>query len=224
MKIDITLNNRSRLNLAEWAVWAADFPTVNRLGSHRIINVVWINPNDLSVYLNIDDIEKEALEVAEQRNLLNISELHNWKKSWRNVDSCTIVPIRHLIRGYIDHDLSSRKDNFQIINIFQNWLEKNGRNLDDVYEEHYQKTGISLIRPSEWEIIHTYNDDDCNNNWNNNYTTFDNFIENEQFLKFLLEDSVYSKVIEKIKSDSYHLAVKTAMELIVSVYDTDIYL
>jgi len=38
---------------------------------------------------------------------------------------------------------------------------------------------------------------------------------------FLRNQTVYDEVINKIEQDSYHMAVKTAMNLIVTSYDYD---
>jgi len=45
--------------------------------------------------------------------------------------------------------------------------------------------------------------------------------EDEQMVTFLRNQPGYDKVIEQIEVDSYHMAVKLAMDLIVTSYDFD---
>lgn len=231
MKIDVTLNNRSRLNVAEWIVLNADYKVKNN--AHHILDVVWVNPKTLEVYVDVETIIKfncwHMLVEADNRNLFNAYSEENtriWAEKWNNVQTQIIVPIHYILRGkgllfqYDNGNLSSFKEPSQTLNMFFHWLEEQGRNPDEIYEELYQKCGICLLSPSDWEIMEKYDDVEWDDqDYDEDLELIDRQSEDAQMLQFLMNQPVYDIVIEQIERDSYHTAVRNAMDLIVTIYD-----
>jgi len=223
MKIDVTLDNRSRLKVAEWAVWAADYKVKDK--AHQVLDVVWVNPETLEVYIDVNTVREydywDYLEEADNRQLFNAySEQHTniWADKFANVNKSFIVPIHCILRGYGIHNLSSKNDDSEILNLFFHWLEGQGRKPDEIYEELWQKCHIALISPSEWAAIEEYDSYE----WDDQEDGLDprsRNSEDEQMVTFLRNQTVYNDVIDRIERDSYHMAVKTAMDLIVTSYD-----
>lgn len=225
MKIDVTLNNRSRLNVAEWAVWDDDCKVKDR--AHHVLDIVWVNPQTLEVYLNVDAVREHNcwhfLVEADNRQLFNAySEEHTkiWTEKWNNVQKQSIVPIRYIMRGYGTHNLSSKNKDSETLNMFFHWLEEQGRNPDEIYEELYQKCGICLLSPSDWEIMEKYDDVEWDDQeYDEDLELIDRQSEDAQMLQFLMNEPGYDIVIEQIERDSYHMTVRNAMDLIVTIYD-----
>jgi len=225
MKVDVTLDNRARLTVALWAVWAADHKVKDR--AHHVLDIVWVNPETLEIYLDVDTVREhdywDFLEEADNRGIFNAySEQHTntWAEKWANVQPWEIVPIRCILRGYGTHDLSSKNEDSETLNMFFHWLEGQGRSPDEVYEELWQKCHVALISPSEWAAIEEYDSYE----WDDQEDGLDprsRNSEDEQMVTFLRNQTVYDKVIERIRVDSYHMAVKLAMDLIVTSYDHD---
>jgi len=228
-KIDVTLCNRARLAVAEWAVWAADYKVKDK--AHRVLDIVWVNPETLEIYLDVDTVRQhdcwDFLEEADNRGIFNAySEQHTntWAEKFANVQSWEIVPIRCILRGYGTHDLSSRNEDSETLYMFFHWLEGQGRSPDDVYEELWQKCHIALLSPSEWAAAEEY-DEDVEWEWDDedmeDIELLDRASEDHQMVNFLMDHPDYGAVIDRIEVDSYHMAVKLAMDLIVTSYDHD---
>lgn len=223
-KIDVTLDNRARLTAAEWAVWDADHKVKDR--AHHVLDVVWVNPETLEIYLDVATVRQyncwNFLEEADNRQLFNAySEQHTntWAERFANVQPWSIVPIREIIRGYGTHDLESTNLPCETLNMFFHWLEGQGRKPDEVYEELWQKCGVALLSPSEWAAAEEYDDYEWDDE--GDVEVLDRDSEDEQMLKYLSNHPVYADVVARIERDSYHMAVKLAMDLIVTVYDHD---
>jgi len=226
-KIDVTLCNRSRLTVALWAVWDADHKVKDE--GHRVLDIVWVNPETLEVYIDVATVREhncwDYLEEADNRGIFNAySEQHTntWAEKFANVQPWSIVPICCILRGYGTHDLSSRNEDSITLNMFFHWLEGQGRSPDEVYEEIWQKCHVALLSPSEWAAMEEYDEQeyDADIEWED-IEALDRASEDEQMVTFLRNQSVYDKVIEQIEVDSYHMAVKIAMDLIVTSYDFD---
>ena len=225
-KIDVTLCNRARLRAAEWAVWAADYKVKNE--AHHILNVVWVNPETLEVYVDTSTVRQydcwHFLEEADNRQLFNAySEQHTgiMAEKFANAKGL-IVPIRCILRGYGIHNLSSLNDDSVTLRLFLYWLVGQGRNPDEIYEELWQKCHVALVSPSKWAWAEKYDEyewddeDDVEQD-----ELLDHSSEDEQMVTFLRNQPVYDKVIERIEENAYHIAVKTAMDAIVKTYDYD---
>lgn len=226
--VDVTLDNRARLTTAEWAVWDADHKVRNE--GHRVLDIVWINPETLEVYLDVATVRQYNcwgfLEEADNRQLFNAyGEQHTntWAERFANVQPWSIVPIREIIRGYGTHDLESTNLPCETLNMFFHWLEEQGRKPDEVYEELWQKRGIALLSPSEWAAAEEYDDYEWDDEGDveQDIEVLDRDSEDEQMLKYLSNHPVYADVIARIERDSYHMAVSLAMQLIVTSYDHD---
>jgi len=224
-KIDVTLDNRARLTAAEWAVWDADHKVRDR--AHHVMDIVWVNPETLEIYLDVATVRQYGcwnfLEEADNRGLLNAyseEETHTWAERFANVQPWTIVPIREIIRGYGTHDLESTNLDCETLNMFFHWLEGQNRRPDEVYEELWQKCGICLLSPSEWAAAEEY-DDVEEEDIEQDIEVLDHASEDKQMVTFLRNHPIYSDVVARIERDSYHMAVRLAMELIVTVYDHD---
>ena len=106
--------------------------------------------------------------------------------------------------------------------MFFHWLEGQGRKPDEIYEELWQKCRVALLSPSEWAAAEEYDEwDDEVEDIEQDIEVLDHASEDEQMVTFLRNQTVYDEVINKIEQDSYHMAVKTAMNLIVTSYDYD---
>lgn len=230
MKIHVTLNNRSRLNVAEWIVLNIDYKVLNE--AHHILDVVWVNPKTLEVYVDVETIIKfnyHMLVEADNRNLFNAYSEENtriWTEKWNNVQKQSIVPIHYILHGkglLFQHGngyLSSYKKPSETLNMFFHWLEEQGRNPDEIYEELYQKCGICLLSPSDWEIMEKYDDVEWDDEeYDGDLEVIDRQSEDAQMLQFLMNQPEYDIVIEQIERDSYHMSVRNAMDLIVTIYD-----
>jgi len=226
MKVDVTLCNRARLTVALWAVWDADYKVKDK--AHRVLDIVWVNPETLEIYLDVATVRQhdcwDFLEEADNRQIFNAySEQHTNRcaEKFANVQPWSIVPIRCILRGYGTHDLSSKNEDSETLYMFFHWLEGQGRKPDEVYEELHQKCGVALLSPSEWEAAQEYDQDEYEDiDWEN-IELLDRQSEDEQMVTFLRNQPGYDKVIEQIERDSYHMAVKLAMDLIVTSYDFD---
>jgi len=225
MKIDVTLCNRSRLKVAEWAVWSADHKVKDQ--GHHVLDVVWVNPETLEIYIDVATVRKhdcwDFLEEADNRQLFNAySEEHTntWAEKFANANKSFIVPIHCILRGYGIHNLSSKNDDSEILNLFFHWLDGQGRKPDEIYEELWQKCHVALISPSEWAAIEEYDSYEWDDQEDGLEPRSRNS-EDEQMVTFLRNQTVYDDVVDRIERDSYHMAVKTAMDLIVTSYDFD---
>lgn len=177
-QVDVTLDNRARLTAAEWAVWCDDY---------CLEDVVWVDPTDLSIYLDVDQpIDDIAFQAAIKRDLF--TNLDYWSERWANVQRWSIVPIHKLIRGYEsmpDRGISSIKSTRQMLDMFENYMENDGI-TDDLYQ--------SCQRPKEDVYL----------------------------LAYLRGNPTYSRILDQIEADSYHMAVRLAMDAIVTRYDHDV--
>jgi len=225
MKVDVTLCNRARLTVAEWAVWDADHKVKDDM--HHVLDVVWVNPQTLEVYVDVATVLEHNcwhyLVEADNRKLFNAySEQHTniWAEKFASVQPWEIVPIRCILRGYDTHDLSSRNEDCETLNMFFHWLEGQGRKPDEVYEELWQKCHVALLSPSEWATMEEYDEEACEIDWGD-IELLDRASEDEQMVTFLRNQPGYDKVIDQIEVDSYHMAVRLAMDLIVTSYDHD---
>jgi len=224
MKVDVTLDNRARLNVALWAVWDADYKVKDK--AHRVLDIVWVNPQTLEIYLDVATVRAhncwDFLEEADNRGIFNAySEQHTntWAEKFANVQPWEIVPVRCIMRGYGTHDLSSKNEPCETLNMFFHWLEGQGRKPDEVYEELYQKCGVALLSPSEWAAAQEYDEEEYEDiNWED-IELLDRVSEDHQMVSFLMDDLHYGAVIDQIEVDSYHMAVRLAMDLIVTSYD-----
>jgi len=226
MKVDVTLDNRARLNVALWAVWSADYKVKDK--AHHVLDVVWVNPQTLEVYIDVATVREydywDYLEEADNRGIFNAySEQHTntWAAKWANIQPWEIVPVRCIMRGYGTHDLSSRNEPCETLNMFFHWLEGQGRSPDEVYEELWQKCHVALLSPSEWAAAEEYYDEEHEDIDLEDIELLDRASEDEQMVTFLRNQPGYDKVIERIEMDSYHMAVRLAMDLIVTSYDHD---
>ena len=224
--VDVTLDNRARLTAAEWAVWSADHKVKD--GAHHVLDIVWIHPETLEIYLDIPTVRQyncwHFLVEADNRGLINAyseEDTRIWAERWANVQMWEIVPIREIIRGYGTHDLVSTNLPCETLNMFFHWLEGQNRTPDEVYEELRQKCGICLLSPSEWAAAEEYDDWDVEDDVEQDIEVLDRDSEDEQMLKYLSNHPVYADVAARIERDSYHMAVKLAMDLIVTSYDHD---
>jgi len=105
--------------------------------------------------------------------------------------------------------------------MFFHWLEGQGRKPDEVYEELHQKCGVALLSPSEWEAAQEYDQEEYDDiDWED-IEALDRASEDHQMVNFLMDHPDYGAVIDRIERDSYHMAVKLAMDLIVTSYDHD---
>jgi len=228
-KIDVTLDNRARLKAAEWAVWDADHKVKDR--AHHVMDIVWVNPETLEIYIDIAAVHQydcwHFLKEADNRQLfarsLEAIESDLLAERFANVQMWEIVPIREIIRGYGTHDLQSTNLPCETLNMFFHWLEGQGRKPDEVYEELWQKCGIALLSPSEWAAAEKYDEYewDDEDDVEQDIEVLDHASEDEQMVTFLRNHPIYSDVVARIERDSYHMAVRLAMELIVTVYDHD---
>ena len=227
-KIDVTLCNRARLAVAEWAVLVADHKVKDE--GHRVLDVVWVNPETLEIYVDVETVRQYDcwgfLEEADNRQLFNAySEQHinTWAEKFANANKSFIVPIHCILRGYGIHNLSSKNDDSEILNLFFHWLEGQGRKPDEVYEELWQKCHVALLSPSEWAAAEEYDEYewDDEDDVEQDIEVLDHASEDGQMVTFLRNQTVYDEVINRIEQDSYHMAVKTAMNLIVTSYDYD---
>jgi len=228
-KIDVTLDNRARLNVALWAVWADDHKVKNDM--HHVLDVVWVNPETLEVFIDVDTVRQHNcwhfLVEADNRQMFNAyseEHAHTWAEKFANVQPWEIVPIRCILRGYGTHDLSSVNEPSETLNMFFHWLEGQGRKPDEIYEELWQKCHIALISPSEWAAAEEY-DEDTEWEWDDedmgDIEVLDRQSEDHQMVNFLMDHPDYGRIIDQIEVDSYHMAVKLAMDLIVTSYDFD---
>ena len=178
-QVDVTLDNRARLTAAEWAVWCDDY---------CLEDVVWVDPTDLSIYLDVDQpIDDIAFQAAIKRDLF--TDLNYWSERWANVQRWSIVPLHKLIRGYEsmpDRGISSIKSTRQMLDMFENYMESDGKKLDATYCLHQ--------RPREDVYL----------------------------LAYLKSNPTYSRILDQIEADSYHMAVRLAMDAIVTRYDHDV--
>ena len=177
-QVDVTLDNRARLTAAEWAVWCDDY---------CLEDVVWVDPTDLSIYLDVDQpIDDIAFQAAIKRDLF--TDLNYWSERWANVQRWSIVPIHKLIRGYEsmpDRGISSIKSTRQTLDMFENYMENDGI-TDDLYQSYQRPT------------------------------------QDDYLLAYLRCNSTYSRILDQIEADSYHMAVRLAMDAIVTRYDHDV--
>ena len=225
--VDVTLDNRARLKVAEWSVWDADHKVKDE--GHRVLDIVWVHPETLEIYLDIPTVRQyncwHFLVEADNRGLLNAyseEETHTWAERFANVQPWEIVPIREIIRGYGTHDLASTNLPCETLNMFFHWLEGQNRRPDEVYEELWQKCHIALLSPSEWEIMEKYDDVEWDDEeYDGDIEVLDRDSEDEQMVTFLRNHPVYADVVARIERDSYHMAVKLAMDLIVTSYNHD---
>lgn len=202
------MKTSTKLNIAEWIIWNADYPT---LKNNEKINVIWIDSNSFKIYIDIDTIEnynKKGLSYAIKRNLIKDSREEWW--NWANVNPSIIIPIEKMIYNHSIHDLSSFMNNCEIINIFSEWLESHNLKINDVYEEFYKKTGIRLNL--SWEIMNTY-ENEMNKDKSLSDSEYENLInqidsENEQFVNYLKTHSIYGNIIENIEIDYYNETIK----------------
>lgn len=202
------MKTSTKLNIAEWIIWNADYPT---LKNNEKINVIWIDSNSFKIYIDIDTIEnynKKGLSYAIKRNLIKDSREEWW--NWANVNPSIIIPIEKMIYNHSIHDLSSFMNNCEIINVFSEWLESHNLKINDVYEEFYKKTGIRLNL--SWEIMNTY-ENEMNKDKSLSDSEYENLInqidsENEQFVNYLKTHSIYGNIIENIEIDYYNETIK----------------
>lgn len=177
-QVDVTLDNRARLTAAEWAVWCDDY---------CLEDVVWVDPTDLSIYLDVDQpIDDIAFQAAIKRDLF--TDLNYWSERWANVQRWAIVPLHKLIRGYEsmpDRGISSIKSTRQTLDMFKNYMENDGI-TDDLYQSYQRPT------------------------------------QDDYLLAYLRGNSTYSRILDQIEADSYHMAVRLAMDAIVTRYDHDV--
>lgn len=207
------MKTSTKLNIAEWIIWNADYPT---LKNNEKINVIWIDSNSFKIYIDIDTIEnynKKGLSYAIKRNLIKDSREEWW--NWANVNPSSIIPIEKMIYNHSIHDLSSFMNNCEIINIFSEWLESHNLKINDVYEEFHKKTGIRLNL--SWEIMNTY-ENEMNKDKSLSDSEYENLInqidsENEQFVNYLKTHSIYENIIENIKIDYYNETIKFVTSL-----------
>ena len=225
-KIDVTLDNRARLNVALWAVWDADHKVKDDM--HHVLDVVWVNPQTLEIYVDVAKVKQHNcwhyMVEADNRQMFNAyceENTHTWAEKFASVQPWEIVPIRCVLRGYGIHDLSSVNEPSETLYMFFHWLEGQGRSPDEVYEELWQKCHVALLSPSEWAAAEEYDEEEYKDiNWED-IELLDRQSEDEQMVTFLRNQTVYDKVIEQIEVDSYHMAVRLAMDLIVTSYDHD---
>lgn len=202
------MKTSTKLNIAEWIIWNADYPT---LKNNEKINVIWIDSNSFKIYIDIDTIEnynEKGLSYAIKRNLIKDSREEWW--NWANVNPSSIIPIEKMIYNHSIHDLSSFMNNCEIINVFSEWLESHNLKINDVYEEFYKKTGIRLNL--SWEIMNTY-ENEMNKDKSLSDSEYENLInqidsENEQFVNYLKTHSIYGNIIENIEIDYYNETIK----------------
>jgi len=229
MKVDVTLCNRARLTVGLWAVWTADHKVVDDM--HQVLDVVWVNPQTLEVYVDVATIKEHDcwhfLVEADNRQMFNAYSEENtgvWAEKFANVQPWEIVPIRCILRGYGTHDLSSKNEPSETLNMFFHWLEGQGRKPDEIYEELWQKCNIALLSPSEWALMEEY-DGEIEWEWDDedmgDIELLDRASEDHQMVNFLMDHPDYGVVIDRIERDSYHMAVRLAMDLIVTSYDHD---
>ena len=178
IKIDVTLDNRVRLTAAKWIVWCDDY---------CLENAVWVDPTDLSIYLDINQpVDNIALEAAQKRDLLTDSCLDYWEERWANVQRQSIVPLRKLFRYYTSSKFTSINSEDETLDLFEHYLEHDDKQPDSVY--------CLYKRPDE----------------------------NIYLLAYLRKNPYYSKLLDQIETDSYHMAVRQAMDAIVTRYDHDV--
>ena len=214
LTMELSTDNELKMNIAEWAIWNKNYPTCK---NNQNLNVVWVRPDYLKVYLNIDMIEKynsRGLFFATEKNLIKDLRQEWW--NWANVTPFTIIPIGKIISDYSTHDLNYNIEDCELINIFSEWLNKQNLSINDVYKEFYEKTNINL--ELSWETLNMY-EDEMNENKSLNSSEYNDLvnqldIENKTFVKYLELHSVYSPVINKIKNDSYSEMVNFVMKLI----------
>jgi len=225
-KIGVTLCNRARLTVALWAVWDADHKVKDDM--HHALDVVWVNPQTLEVYIDVATVKQHNcwhyMVEADNRQMFNAyceENTHAWAEKFASVQPWEIVPVRCIMRGYGTHDLSSRNEDSETLNMFFHWLEGQGRKPDEVYEELHQKCGVALLSPSEWEAAQEYDQEEYDDiDWED-IEALDRASEDHQMVNFLMDHPDYGAVIDRIERDSYHMAVKLAMDLIVTSYDHD---
>jgi len=226
MKVDVTLCNRARLTVGLWAVWDADHKVKDDM--HHVLDVVWVNPQTLEIYVDVPAILEhncwDYLVEADNRQMFNAyseEHTHTWAEKFANVQSWEIVPIRCILRGYGTHDLSSVNEPSETLNMFFHWLEGQGRSPDEVYEELWQKCHVALLSPSEWAAAEEYEEDVYEDiDWED-MELLDRASEDHQMVSFLMDHPHYGEVIDRIERDSYHMAVKLAIDMIVTSYDFD---
>lgn len=175
-RVDVTLCNRARLTAAEWMVWCDDYD---------LEDVVWVDPTDLSIYLDVDQsIDDEAFQAALKRDLF--TNLDYWEERWANVQRWSIVPLRKLFRYYTSSKFTSINSPDETLDMFEHYLEHDNKTPDVVYETYK--------RPEQ----------------------------NADLLAYLRSIPYYSMLLEQIEADSYHMAVRQAMDAIVTRYDHDV--
>jgi hypothetical protein len=147
--------------------------------------VVWVDPTDLSIYLDVDQsIDDIAFQAALKRDLF--MDLSYWAERWANVQQWEYVPLRKLFRYYTSSKYRSINSIDETLDMFEHYLENDNKTPDALYQT-YQ-------RPQQ----------------------------DADLLAYLRRTPYYSMLLDQIEADSYHMAVRQAMDAIVTRYDHDV--
>ena len=97
--------------------------------------MVWVDPTDLSIYLDVDQpIDHIAFQAAIKRDLF--TDLNYWSERWANVQRWSIVPIHKLFRYYTSSKFTSINSLDETLDLLEHYLEHDNKTPDVVYETY----------------------------------------------------------------------------------------